>query len=152
MFLMFSMLAGLGAIAIPVIVHLLHRQKTTPIRWGAMQFLIESPLQQKRRRNIERWLLLLARMAVIALLVFALARPLLNSDLATPLGGGTSTDFAVVIDHSLSTGRAAGGGKTVFSRAVELAGQVAASLKPSDTLTVVLAEQAPKALSERPMP
>src|SRR5437588_138609 len=103
---MLSLLGGLGAIAIPVIVHLLHRQKTTPIRWGAMQFLIESPLQQKRRRNIEHWLLLLARMAVLALLVFALARPLLNSDLATPLGGGTSTDFAVVIDHSLSTGRA----------------------------------------------
>src|SRR5258708_3013787 len=151
MFLMFSMLAGLCAIAIPLIVPLLHRQKTTPIRWGAMQFLIKSPLQQKRRRNIEHWLLLLARIAVLGLLVFALARPLLNADLPTPLGGGTSTDFAVVIDHSLSTGRAAGDGKTIFSRSVELTQQIAAALKPTDSLTVILAEHAPKSLAERPI-
>src|SRR5437588_791939 len=132
MFLMLSMLGGLGAIAIPVIVHLLHRQQTTPIRWGAMQFLVESPLQQKRRRNIEHWLLLLARMGILALLAFALARPLLDSDLATPLGGGTSTDFAVIVDHSLSTGRSAGAGKTVFARAVELTNEIGASLKPTD--------------------
>ena len=151
MFLMFSMLAGLGAIAIPVIVHLLHRQKTTPIQWGAMQFLIESPLQQKRRRRIEHWLLMLARMAVLGVLAVALARPLLNAELATPLGGGTSTDFAVVIDHSLSTGRAAGGGKTVFGRSVELTGQIAGSLKGVDTLSIVLAEHTPRTLSDRPM-
>src|SRR5947209_2248228 len=146
MFLMFSMLAGLATVSIPVVVHLLHRQRTTPIRWGAMQFLIESPLQQKRRRNIEHWLLLLARMALLAALVFALARPLLNADLATPLGGGTSTDFAVVLDHSLSTGRAAEGanGKTVFAAGVELVDRIASSLKPTDTLAVVLAEHAPK--------
>jgi hypothetical protein len=151
MFLMFSMLGGLGAIAIPVIVHLLHRQKTTPIQWGAMQFLIESPLQQKRWRHIEHWLLLLARMAVVGLLAVVLARPLLNADLAMPLGGGTSTDFAVVIDHSLSTGRAAGGGKTVFGRSVELASQIAGSLKATDTLSIVLAEHTPRALSDRPL-
>ncbi len=148
---MLSMLGGLGAIAIPVLVHLLHRQKTTPIQWGAMQFLIESPLQQKRRRHIEHWLLLLARMAVLGLLALVLARPLLDADLATPLGGGTTTDFAVVIDHSLSTGRAAGEGKTVFARSVELTAQIAHQLKPTDTLSVVLAEQVPKTLNERPM-
>src|SRR5437879_13263907 len=131
MFLMISMLAGFGAIAIPVIVHLLHRQKTTPIRWGAMQFLIESPLQQKRRRHVEHWLLLLARMAVLGLLVFALARPLLNADLLTPLGGGTSTDFAVVLDHSLSTGRAAESGKPVLARSVEITNDIIARLNPT---------------------
>src|SRR5262249_1273771 len=115
MFLMVPLLFGLGTVAIPVIVHLLHRQRSTPIRRGAMHLLMESPLRQKRRRNIEHWLLMIARMAVLAVLVFALARPLLDSDLATPIGGGTSTDFAVVLDHSLSTGRAAGeGGKSVF--------------------------------------
>ena len=151
MFLMLSMLAGLGAVAIPVVVHLLHRQQTTPIQWGAMQFLIESPLKQKRRRNIEHWLLLLARMALLALLVFALARPLMNADLATPLGGGATTDFAVVIDHSLSTGRATVGGKTVYARAIETTNDIANSLKSTDSLTIILAEHTPKSLSERPL-
>ena len=85
---MLSMLGGLGAIGIPVVVHLLHRQKSRPIQWGAMQFLMESPLQQKRRRHIEHWLLLLARMALLGVLVVALARPLMNADFATPIGGG----------------------------------------------------------------
>jgi hypothetical protein len=154
MFLMLPLLFGLGTVAIPVIVHLLHRQRTTPIKWGAMRFLIESPLRQKRRRNIEHWLLMVARMAVLAVLVFALARPLLDSDLATPIGGGTSTDFAVVLDHSLSTGRAAGeGGKSVFGRGVDLVvDQISPALRPSDTLSVILAEHAPRPLNERPVP
>jgi hypothetical protein len=155
MFLMLSMLAGLGTITIPVVIHLLHRQKTTPIRWGAMRFLMETRLQQKKRHNIEHWLLMLARMAVLALIVLALARPLLHSDLATPLGGGTSTDFAVVLDHSLSAGRAAEGTSPavpVFARGVELVDRIANALKPTDTLSVILAEHAPRALNERPIP
>ena len=147
---MLSMLGGLGAIAIPVLVHLLHRQKTTPIQWGAMQFLVESALQQKRRRNVEHWLLLLARMAVLGLLAIVLARPLLDADLTTPIGGGTSTDFAVVIDHSLSTGRVAGEGKTVFGQSVELTGQIKGLLNPNDTLSIVLAEHSPVLLNDHP--
>ena len=41
-FLTGSLLFGLLAAAIPVVVHLLHRQRTTPVPWGAMQFLLES--------------------------------------------------------------------------------------------------------------
>src|SRR2546421_7163211 len=102
MFLMLPLLLGLGTVAIPVIVHLLHRQRTTPIRWGAMQFLVESALRQKRRRNIEHWLLMLARMAVLAVLGFALAPPLLDSDLATPIGGGGAAGVPPGVGVTLS--------------------------------------------------
>lgn len=153
MFLLPAILAGLGAVAIPVIIHLLHRQRARPIRWGAMQFLIETPLKSKRRRNVEHWLLMLARMAVLALLVLALARPLMNADLAKPIGGGATTDFAVVLDHSLSTCRAAEGAgeQSVFAHGVELVDRMAGSLRSGDTLAVVLAGHAPKALVDRPV-
>ena len=40
-FLVMSMLVGLAAVSIPLIIHLLHRQRTTPVQWGAMHFLLE---------------------------------------------------------------------------------------------------------------
>ena len=61
MFLMGSLLFGGLLAGIPVVVHLLHRQKTTPIEWGAMQFLLETPLTVRRRQRIDNWLVLLVR-------------------------------------------------------------------------------------------
>src|SRR5215212_1876193 len=106
-FLSASLLFGLAAAAIPVIIHLLHRQRTVPVRWGAMQFLLETPLQFKRRRKVDHWLLLLARMALLGLLGFLLARPLLIEGKYNPLSNNVGTDIAVVVDHSLSSGRKA---------------------------------------------
>ena len=37
------LLSGILLASIPIVIHLLHRQRTTPIRWGAMRFLLESP-------------------------------------------------------------------------------------------------------------
>src|ERR1700712_5666801 len=95
--LLSPILFGLGAIAIPVIIHLLHRQKTTPIAWGAMQFLIPTKLQAKRRKKVEHWLLMLLRIAALAFLVLLLARPIWQADSLNPLAGNSATDFAVVI-------------------------------------------------------
>src|SRR4051794_1687255 len=104
-FLVPSLLLGVLAAAVPVVIHLLHRQRTTPVPWGAMQFLLESPLRFKRRRKVDHWLLLLARMALLGLLGFLLARPLLIEGKYSPLSGNAATDIAVVVDHSLSSGR-----------------------------------------------
>src|SRR5688572_12058254 len=112
LFLSASLLLGVAAAAIPVVIHLLHRQRTTPVRWGAMQFLTESPLQLKRRKKIDHWLLMLLRMAVLLLLAILLARPLLIEGEYNPLSKSLATDIAVVIDRSASTGRnAATGGR-----------------------------------------
>src|SRR5215212_7324442 len=104
-FLMAPLLIGVLAAAIPVVIHLLHRQRTTPVQWGAMQFLLESQLQFRRRKKVDHWLLLLARMLLLALLAFLLARPLLKSGALSALPGNGATDIAIVVDHSLSAGR-----------------------------------------------
>src|SRR5215212_9105206 len=106
-FLMAPLLIGVLAAAIPVVIHLLHRQRTTPVQWGAMQFLLESQLKFRRRKKVDHWLLLLARMALLGLLGFLLARPLLIEGKYNPLSSNVATDIAVVVDHSLSTGRKA---------------------------------------------
>src|SRR5439155_21823142 len=130
---------------------LLHRQRTTPVQWGAMQFLLESQLQFRRRKRVDHWLLLLARMALLGLLGFLLARPLLIEGKYNPLSSNVATDIAVIVDHSLSTGRKAVRAEgvdaevTVFDRSLDVVDDMARLMKPNDTLGVVLAEHRPNA-------
>lgn len=70
----------LGALAIPLLIHLLRRRSAREITFAAAQWLLP-----KRRRSRKRWLLrdkglLSLRLLLIALLVLALAQPLLPRD------------------------------------------------------------------------
>src|ERR687888_366611 len=70
------MLLGLPVLAIPPIIHLLNRRRYQVVDWGAMQFLQVSEVT-RRRLLIEELLLMALRVALLALLVFALAGPFL---------------------------------------------------------------------------
>ena len=83
-FLNWAMLAALVAIAIPILIHLLNRQKATLVDWGAMRFLLESLTSRSRRILIEEIILLALRCLAVALLVLALARPFLPSRSTVP--------------------------------------------------------------------
>lgn len=96
------MLAGLAGISLPIIAHLLSRKKYDVVQWGAMQFL-EIGRDAKRRIRLEEFLLLLLRMAMIALLAIALSRPWLSGSLASTFAAKPACDFAVVVDSSYST-------------------------------------------------
>src|SRR5215468_1232716 len=96
------MLTGLVAVAIPPIIHLLNRRRYEVIDWGAMQFLQISEVT-RRRLLIEELLLMLLRMGLLGVLVFALAGPFFDSD--TPSGfGRPPRDVVLIIDGSASMG------------------------------------------------
>lgn len=78
------MLAGLAAVAIPILIHLLNRQRATLVDWGAMRFLMESLTSRSRRILIEEIILMALRCLVVALLVLAMARPFLPSRTTIP--------------------------------------------------------------------
>src|SRR6185437_9103228 len=99
MFLMSFILWGGLLAGIPILVHLLHRQKTTPIAWGAMQFLVETPLKLRRRQRVDHWLLMLLRILMVLALVVLLARPMV---VGSAYSSSTPMDVAIVLDHSLS--------------------------------------------------
>jgi hypothetical protein len=67
--------AGVAAIAVPIIIHLLTRRHRTPIPWGAMKFLLEAYKKHKRRLTLEQLLLLACRCLLVAVVGIALARP-----------------------------------------------------------------------------
>ncbi|HVG54632.1 MAG TPA: BatA domain-containing protein [Vicinamibacterales bacterium] len=99
--LFFVALAGL---AIPVLLHLTQREKKQIIRFPSLMFVRRIPYQSVRRRKIQHWLLLLVRVAALALIVFAFARPFFRqADLPVAIGAG-ARELVVLLDNSYSMG------------------------------------------------
>ncbi|MEM1212005.1 MAG: BatA domain-containing protein [Planctomycetota bacterium] len=101
-------LAGALLIAVPIIIHLLFRIRRKRMEWGAMRFLLEAFKKQRRRLQVERWLLLVVRCLVVLLLGLALAGPMLGGAggwLGGLVGGGAGGRVVhVVLDDGLSSG------------------------------------------------
>lgn len=87
MFLNSLMLIGVVAAAVPVVLHLLSRARYRTVDWGAMMFLDGSEARQRQSSRLNQWLLLLVRMALVALLAVALARPVVQGNWAAPAQG-----------------------------------------------------------------
>src|SRR5580658_4751502 len=123
--------------AIPIIIHLLNRRRFRRVEWAPMYYLRLTIQRNRRRIQFEQLLLLLLRIALIVILFFYLARPLLNpTGLETWLGSGGRTSQVVLIDDSLSMGYSSGD-STAFSRAKEAAGSLVNSIRAQDRCTIV---------------
>ena len=88
---------GLLAVAVPIIIHLLLRQRPRPLPWAAMRWLLAAHREASRKWKLTNWLLLFLRCLVVALLALAVARPALPG-----LGGGAH--LVLVVDRSASMG------------------------------------------------
>ena len=122
--LFFVALAGL---AIPVLLHLTQREKKQIIRFPSLMFVRRIPYQSVRRRKVQNWLLLFVRMAALALLIAAFARPfIMRPDAAAPSGAG-AREVVVLLDTSYSMGYG-----DRWERARKAAEDVVSGLSPSD--------------------
>ncbi len=95
---------GAALCAIPLLIHLLNRQRHRPLPWAAMRFVLSAYRRTRRRVQLENLLLLLLRMAAVALLALALARPFTGKE--SPLAPLTERrrDMVLLVDGSASTG------------------------------------------------
>jgi Aerotolerance regulator N-terminal len=103
-FIQFGMLGALGALAIPIIIHLMFRQRARLVDLGTLQFLKVVLRDNARRRRLRRWLLLAMRMACLALIAFLFARPYM---FATEPATGDRL-VVVLLDRSASMGLVGG--------------------------------------------
>ena len=94
--LFFVALAGL---AIPVLLHLTQREKKQVQRFPSLMFVRRIPYQSVRRRKIQNWLLLLVRMAALALIVLAFARPFLSRPDAPLVPGQGAREVVVLLER-----------------------------------------------------
>ncbi|HUR29016.1 MAG TPA: BatA domain-containing protein, partial [Planctomycetota bacterium] len=145
-----GLLVGAALAAVPLLIHLLNRQRFKPLAWAAMRFVEAAYRKTRRRARLENLLLLLLRMAAIALLAFALARPFVGARSA--LSGMTEKrrDVAILVDASYSTGLR-DGVRTGFERQLARARELLATLNGprGDRARLVVASRAPHLLTWR---
>ena len=91
------LLYGLLAIAVPIVIHLLMRQRPKPRPWAAMQWLRAAVEVAQRRYRLTNLLLLLMRCLIAMLIALAVARPSI-------LGLGQGGNLVLVVDASTSMG------------------------------------------------
>jgi hypothetical protein len=127
--------AGAALAALPVILHLFMRQTPKHVIFPALRLVRERQRQSKKRMRIKNWLLLLARMAVLALMALALARPRIYSE--APLGDESQPmAMGLVFDTSLSM-QYKDRDKTRLDEAKERAKEIIAKLPDSSLVFVV---------------
>src|SRR5690242_6736928 len=95
-------LAGLAALAVPVLVHLTHKERKTVLHFPSLMFLERIPYQAVRRQRIRNWLLFALRCVAIALLVLAFARPFLARRAALLGASHGARDVVILLDRSYS--------------------------------------------------
>ena len=93
---------------VPLLIHLINMMRHKRVQWAAMEFLLASYKKHRQWIWLKQLLLLLARMAVVALVVAMLAQ-LKTRDQWLALFGNRITHHYVLLDDSYSmTDRAAG--------------------------------------------
>ncbi|MDG2391293.1 MAG: BatA domain-containing protein [Planctomycetaceae bacterium] len=102
-----SMLFGLGAASIPIIIHLLHKRRYKKTSWAAMKFLMEAARQQSRRLRWEQLIVLLVRCLAVMLLAMAFSRPFFENAFSS-VSGRAPRHIIVVLDDSFSMGHLIG--------------------------------------------
>src|SRR5918993_864766 len=94
--------AGVLAMAIPVVIHILNRRRFKTVTWAAMEFLLRAMRKNRRRLRFEQWVLLATRCALVLLLGMALARPLGCENPTMAVMGGRTGISVFVVDNSYS--------------------------------------------------
>ncbi|RLS51685.1 MAG: VWA domain-containing protein [Planctomycetota bacterium] len=136
-FLVPSLLFGLLLASAPIIIHLLNRKRFIRVDWAPMKYLKLTLKTNKRRLQIEQWILLALRTLAVMLLVFAVARPVgKGTNLAGMLRLTGRASRIVVLDDSLSMGHKLAT-TTTFDRARRTAGEILRQIGPQDSVTVV---------------
>jgi hypothetical protein len=142
------MLGWLAAAAAPLVIHLLSKRKYRQVQWAAMQYLLAALRKNSRRIQIEQWLLLAMRTLLIALLVMAMAEPVVEHA-GLQLGSTQRTHKVLVIDGSYSMAYKPSD-KSRFDRAKELADHIVDESSQGDGFTLVLMSAPPRVVVGTP--
>jgi len=116
-------LAAGAAVAVPIVIHLLFRQRARRVEIGTAHFLRMVLRDRARRRKIRRWVLLALRSAGVLLIALLFARPYWNDRGEL----GREREVVLLIDRSASMA-AGGAGASPFNKAQRQAGEILRNL------------------------
>ncbi len=87
-----------------MLIHLIQRERKRVVHFPSLMFLQRIPYRSVRRRHIHNWLLLALRLAALALIVAAFARPFLNKPPSAIAAEGGAREVVLLVDRSYSMG------------------------------------------------
>jgi hypothetical protein len=140
-------LFGLGAVALPILIHILNRRRLRKVRFSTLEFIEELNKRRMSKINLRRWIVLMLRALAVALLVLAFARPTIRSNAPFFVPGAAPKHVIVCVDVSYSMGAELEEG-TVFSLARETAKRLIDESGDADVLNVVAFSKNARALFE----
>lgn len=95
---------GLLAAAVPILLHLIKRERAIRIEFPTLMFLRRISKKSIRYQKLRHLLLLLLRILALVLLVLAFTRPFYESPAPTAAGGRVAAAHIILLDNSLSMG------------------------------------------------
>ncbi len=101
-FLTPSMLWGLLAASIPIIIHLYSLRQTKEIEFSSLKYIRELEYETIRRLKIRQWLLVLLRMLIIICIILMAARPVLKGFIPAWIAGEKESRVVIILDNSAS--------------------------------------------------
>jgi hypothetical protein len=136
--------AGFAALAVPILVHLTHKERKDVVVFPSLMFLSRIPYQAVRKQRIRHWLLFALRCLALVFLVFAFARPFLNrAAAATPVRSLGARELVILVDRSYSM---AYGDR--WTRAVDAVKRAVNGLGANDRASLVLFDATASAATE----
>ena len=101
-FLSPSILWGMLAITIPIIIHLISLRHTRDTEFSTLRFIKSLKHETIRHLRIKQWLLVLLRTITILCLILMFSRPLITGTLTSKLAGDIESRAVIVVDNSAS--------------------------------------------------
>jgi hypothetical protein len=136
--------AGLVALAVPILVHLTHKERKDVVVFPSLMFLSRIPYQAVRRQRIRNWLLFALRCLALIFLAIAFARPFLNRPaLASPVRSLGARELVILLDRSYSMGYG-----DRWTRAVDAAKRAISGLGSNDRASLVVFDGTATAATE----
>ena len=144
-----AMLGWLAAAAAPILIHLWSRRRYREMPWAAMEYLLAAVRANRRRVQLEQWLLLAVRTLLVILVVLALAEPFFERP-GLGFVSGEPTHHVLVLDGSYSMAYRPTA-QTRFDRAKELARRIVRESPQGDGFTLVLMSNPPRVVIGNPV-
>ena len=127
-----AFLAGLLAVGVPVLVHMIHRERRETVAFPSLMFLRKIPYRSVRRQKLRHLLLLALRCLAIAIVVAAFARPFLEKKVLQSAASANGREVVLLLDRSYSM---ANGGR--WARAQDAVKTIASQIGAADRISLV---------------
>ncbi|HEX2167623.1 MAG TPA: BatA and WFA domain-containing protein [Longimicrobiales bacterium] len=99
-----AFLIGLAALAVPLLIHLIRRERHDAVEFPSLMFLSRIPQPVVKRRHIRNWWLFALRCLALILLVGAFARPFVARGPDALAQVDAAREVVILIDRSYSMG------------------------------------------------